>query len=270
MKKYKSIINKCTPLLFLLLLIAAWQGICAAGLVPGFMLPSPAAVGRAIVENRSDLLRHAGTTLAEAGAGLACSILLSFVMGVLMDRFRLLYRAAYPLLVISQTVPTIALAPLLALWLGYGMAPKIVLIVIVCFFPLTVGLLDGFRSVEPDTLNLMRAMGASRLQIFRHVKLYAALGRFFAGLRIAVTYSVVGAVIAEWIGGNQGLGVYMLRVKKSYAYDKMFAVIVCVVLLSLLLMQLVFVLQKVLMPWERSLRKKSERGEANEGKKEKT
>ena len=153
-------------------------------------------------------------------------------------------------MVITQTIPTIAIAPLLVLWMGYEMAPKVTLIVIVTFFPIAIGLLEGFQSADKDTINLLKAMGANRLQIFLHVKFPSSLGRFFASLRISVSYCVVGAVISEWLGGYNGLGVYMTRVRKSYAFDKMFAVIFLISAISLLLMWLVSILQKKCMPWE--------------------
>jgi len=130
------------------------------------------------------------------------------------------------------------------------MAPKITLVVITTFFPIAVGLLEGYRSVDPDAISLMRAMGASRVQIFYHVKFPAALPYFFSGLRISASYAIVGAVISEWLGGFEGLGVYMTRVKKAYAFDRMFAVIILIVIISLLLMALVDVIRRISMPWQ--------------------
>ena len=169
---------------------------------------------------------------------------------MLMDRFEGVYKAFYPIMVITQTIPTIAIAPLLVLWMGYDVAPKVTLIVIVTFFPIAVGLLEGFRAADKDTMNLMRSMGASQGQIFRYVKLPGALGNFFTSLKISVSYSVVGAVIAEWLGGFQGLGVYMTRVRSAYSFDKMFAVIFLISAISLVLMWLVTILRKKLMPWD--------------------
>lgn len=127
---------------------------------------------------------------------------------------------------------------------------QVVLIIIVTFFPIAVGLFDGFQSADPDTIRLLRSMGAGRFQIFRHVKLPGSMNRFFSSLRISVSYSVVGAVISEWLGGFEGLGVYMTRVKKSFAFDKMFAVIFLITAISLLLMGTVRLIQKKCMPWE--------------------
>lgn len=200
------------------------------------------------------LMGHARITLSEAFLGLALGILTGFVMAVLMDRFDRLYQAFYPLIVLTQTVPAVAIAPLMVLWFGYEMAPKVILIVITTFFPITVGLLTGFRSADPDAVNLLRAMGAGRGQIFFYIKLPGALGQFFSSLRISASYAVVGAVIAEWLGGFGGLGVYMTRVKKAFAFDKMFAVIILISAISLLLMWAVERLQKKCMPWENSNR----------------
>lgn len=176
-------------------------------------------------------------------------VTIGFVFAVTMDTFDILYRALYPILVISQTIPTVAIAPLLVLWFGYEMTPKVVLVVLVTFFPITVGLLDGFRAVDRDAIGLLRSMGASKWQIFRYLKCPSALPQFFSGLRIAAAYSVVGAVISEWLGGFNGLGVYMTRVKKAFAFDKMFAVIFLISAVSLALMALVSFAERKCMPY---------------------
>ena len=152
----------------------------------------------AFVEEFPVLMEHSVITLAEAFIGLGLGIVLGFVMAVLMDQFDPLYQAFYPLVVLTQTIPTVAIAPLLVLWFGYEMAPKVILIVITTFFPITVGLLNGFKSIDKDSVNLLRAMGAGRWQIFRYIKLPGAMSQFFAGLRISASYAVVGAVISQW------------------------------------------------------------------------
>ena len=124
------------------------------------------------------------------------------------------------------------------------------LVVITTFFPIAVGLLDGYKSVDKDEINLLRSMGAGKFKIFKHVKLPNALPHFFSGLKISASYAIVGAVISEWLGGFEGLGVYMTRVKKAYAFDRMFSVIIVIVVISLLLMKLVNILRKMVMPWE--------------------
>ena len=232
------------------MLLAFWQGMCMAGLVPSFMLPSPVQVVQALVRDFPLLLSHAGVTLLETFIGMTIGIIVGFVLAVVMDRRRIVRKALYPLIVLTQTIPTVAIAPLLVLWMGYKMLPKIVLIILIVFFPISISLLEGYQSADKDTINLLRAMGANDGQIFRYVKFPAALGQFFAGLKIAVSYAVVSAVIAEWLGGFNGLGVYMTRVKKAYSFDKMFAVIILISALSLVLMGIVKILQKKFMPWE--------------------
>lgn len=217
--------------------------------VPAYMLPSPIDVVKAFADNFSIMMKQAAVTLQETLYGLLIGIAIAFVIASLMDRFTIINKALYPVLVVTQTIPTIAIAPLLVLWMGFGMAPKITLVVITTFFPISIGLLNGFQSVDEDAINLMRSMGASRLQIFRIIKLPNATASFFSGLRISAAYAVVGAVVSEWLGGFEGLGVYMTRVKKAYAFDKMFAVIVFISAISLVLMGIVVLLEKISMPW---------------------
>ena len=213
------------------------------------MLPSPIDVVKAFADNFSIMMKQAAVTLQETLYGLLIGIAIAFVIASLMDRFTIINKALYPVLVVTQTIPTIAIAPLLVLWIGFGMAPKITLVVITTFFPIAIGLLNGFQSVDEDAINLMRSMGARRLQIFRIIKLPNATASFFSGLRISAAYAVVGAVVSEWLGGFEGLGVYMTRVKKAYAFDKMFAVIVFISAISLVLMGIVVLLEKISMPW---------------------
>lgn len=249
-KKLQSITSTINTLAAVLTLLVVWQLVCLAGIVPGYMLPSPIQVASAFVEELPLLVSHLRVTLTEAFIGLGCGVAIGFAVAVLMDRFEGIYKAVYPLVVLTQTIPTVAIAPLLVLWFGYEMLPKIILIVITTFFPITVGVLTGLRSADKDTMNLLRSMGAGRMQIFRYVKLPGAMGQFFSSLRISAAYSVVGAVISEWLGGFSGLGVYMTRVKKAFAFDKMFSVIFLISVISLLLMKLVDYLQKKCMPWE--------------------
>ena len=232
-------------------LLVIWQLATDLKLVEGYMLPSPVSVVKAFIAEFPLLMENTAVTLGEAFLGLLFGVALGFVMAVLMDRFERVYQAFYPLMVLTQTIPAVAIAPLLVLWFGYEMAPKVILIVITTFFPIAVGLLDGFRSADRDAVNLLRSMGAGRFQIFCYIKFPGALGRFFSSLRISASYAVVGAVISEWLGGFSGLGVYMTRVKKAYSFDKMFAVIFLISAISLVLMWGVDLLQKKCMPWER-------------------
>ena len=243
--------GKFAPLVSLLVLSALWLFVSEGKIIPSYMLPSPIDVVRAFIADFSVLMSHAFVTVQEALYGLAIGTGLGFVIAVLMDRFDFLYKALYPVLVITQTIPTIAIAPLLVLWMGFSMAPKITLVVLTTFFPIAISLLDGFRSADPDSINLIRSMGGGNFKIFRHIKLPGAMEQFFSGLKVSASYSVVGAVISEWLGGFEGLGVYMTRVKKAYAFDKMFAVIILISVISLALMGVVAMLKNMAMPYKR-------------------
>lgn len=251
MKKLRSIIaGKGAAAVAVGLLLAAWSLASLLGAVPRYMLPAPWEVVEAFWKDLPVLFDHSLITLQEAFYGLVIGVGLGFGFAAVMDACPLLCRALYPILVLTQTVPTVAIAPLLVLWFGYEMAPKVILIVIVTFFPVTVGLLEGFRSADGDAIALLRSMGATKGQIFRFIKFPSALPSFFSGLRIAAAYAVVGAVISEWLGGFGGLGVYMTRVKQAFAFDRMFAVIFLISAISLALMALVDWAEKRCMPYK--------------------
>ena len=254
-KRSQSITNKIAPVIAILAVILIWYICSDQEIVPAYMLPSPWSVAAAFFVNFTVMMEQAAVTLQEAVYGLLIGIALAFICATLMDRFAFLKKALYPILVITQTIPTIAIAPLLVLWMGFGMAPKITLVVITTFFPIAVSLMNGYESVDGDAISLMRSMGASASQIFFYVKFPTALPAFFSGLRVSAAYAVVGAVVSEWLGGFEGLGVYMTRVKKAYAFDKMFAVIIFISVISLLLMGLIALIEKASMPW----RKRSDR-----------
>lgn len=254
-KKFQSITNKSAPVISLAVIALLWLTVSEGKLIPNYMLPSPVEVVKAFISDFPILMKHSAVSLQEAVYGLLIGTGTGFIFAVLMDRFAFLYKALYPILVISQTIPTIAIAPVLVLWMGFSMAPKITLVVITTFFPITVSLLDGFRSVSEDEIKLLKSMGADNFKIFRHIKLPASLDQFFSGLKVSASYAVVGAVISEWLGGFEGLGVYMTRVKKAYAFDKMFAVIILISAVSLLLMGAVAFLKWAAMPHKRKSNK---------------
>ena len=249
-EKSANITNKLYPICALLAIIGIWQLVSVLGIVPNYMLPSPVQMMQAFFEDFAALMGHTRVTVIEALIGLVIGVSLGYIAAVLMDLSDPAYKAFYPIIVITQTIPTVAIAPLLVLWFGYEMTPKVVLVIITTFFPIAVGVLDGFRTCDRDAISLLRAMGAKPLQIYRHIKIPGSLPQFFSGLKISVTYAIVGAVLAEWMGGFNGLGVYMTRVKKSFAYDKMFAVIMLISLVSLILIFLVRLAESKLMPWE--------------------
>lgn len=240
-----------TPIITFVVLIGIWLVVTEGGLIEAYLLPSPLAVAEAFVSERSQLIFHSQVSLKEAFLGLGIGTVLAWIFAILMDSVSLLKKAFYPLLVISQTIPTIAIAPLLVIWMGFGLGPKVALVILTTFFPITVNLLGAFDGVDVDEINMLRTMGANGRQVFRHIKFPASLEAFFHGLKISASYAIVTAVVAEWLGGFEGLGVYMTRVRQAYAFDKMFAVIVLISALSLLLVALVNLAAWICLPWKR-------------------
>ena len=256
MKKQRNIFNRYNwlPFIPIAAVLLIWQGLSASSIVPPYMLPSPLQVTRVFISDFTLLMKHLAFTLLEAFAGLFFAVTAAFVLAVAMDANRFLKKSLTPILLLTQTMPVIAVAPLLILWMGYGLAPKITLVFLTCFFPLTIGLLGAFFSADDDALRLLQSMGAKKRQLYRYIKIPQGLSAFFSGLKIASSYSIIGAVIAEWLGGDSGLGVYMIRVRRSYSFDKMFAVIILVSALSLLLIKIVTVIERAAMPWKKNLK----------------
>jgi ABC-type nitrate/sulfonate/bicarbonate transport system permease component len=237
------------PLLLILLVLGIWQVLTWALSVPKWLLPSPWQIVVAGVEARGLLGLHTWQTLKETWLGLGLAVLVGLGLALVIDFSGLLRRTVYPLLVASQTVPILALAPLLIIWFGYGMLPKVIVVALVCFFPIVVSTADGLRVADPDLMALLRAMGANRRQIFFRVRVPGALPSFFSGLKIAITYSVVGAVIGEWVGASQGLGIFMIRSSKNFLTDRVFAAIAVTSLLSIVMFGGVMLLERSLLPW---------------------
>lgn len=252
MTKYSIKTSNLCTISTTLIFIALWQVIYSFKLLPVFMLPSPAQVLCAFIKDVKVLAINSLTTLNEAFLGITISIILSFIVSALMDRFTFLYQMIYPIIIVSQTIPTVAIAPILILWLGYDIAPKVVLIVMSCFFPIAVGLIEGFKTADKDMINLLKAMGASKWQIFKYIKLPVSMPGFFSGLKIAASYSIISAVVSEWLGGYSGLGVYMIRAKKAYAFDKMFAALIIISLISLALVKAVCIAKKHFIDWDKN------------------
>jgi ABC-type nitrate/sulfonate/bicarbonate transport system permease component len=237
------------PLVVILACLLTWWSYAVFAGLSAFILPTPLQVLQAIWQTRVLLVSAIGTTMLETALGLVMALVLAVLVAAAMDLSSFLRRALYPLLIASQTVQILAIAPLLIIWFGFGLTPKVLIVVLVCFFPMAVSTFDGLISADPDYIALLRAMGASRGQIWRIVRLPAAMPSFFSGLRVAVTYSVVGATIAEWVGGSAGLGLYILRSKNALATDQVFAGMVVTTLLSIGLFVLVLLIERAVLPW---------------------
>lgn len=249
MKKLANTVNQNLPWFFTLSLVVLWEVAGWLGALPKFIIPRPTEILVALVKDWPNIWHNAQVTLIQALIGLAIGIVLAFILAILMDRFSMIYKALYPLLIITQTIPTVALAPILVLWLGYDMTPKIVLVVLTTLFPIVISILEGFAQCDKDAIQLLELMGAKPGQVLRHVKLPAAMTYFLSGLRVSVSYAFISSVVAEWLGGFVGLGVYMIQTKKAFSYDRMFAVIVFISTLSLLSMALVKLAERLIVPW---------------------
>lgn len=239
------------PLVAAALLLAAWQAVAVAELLPSTVLPSPLRVVQQTWEHRGALLAHAVPTLTSTALGFALSVTSAFVIATALDFSGLLRRAFVPLLIVSQTLPMIALAPLVVLWFGFGLLPKVLLVAFLTFFPMAVGLLQGFASADPDQQALLQSMGAGRWGVFRHVRLPSAASHFFSGLRVSITYAVVGAIFAEYAGAVKGLGVFMQQSKNVFRTDLVLAAVLVSSLVTLLLYGVVTLIERLALPWLR-------------------
>jgi ABC-type nitrate/sulfonate/bicarbonate transport system permease component len=242
------------PLLVTAAIVVAWEAYCRAAAVSPVVLPAPSRILEQLWAFREDAIRHTVPTLIETGVGLVVAIVVSIAAAAAMDRFETVRRALQPLLVASQTVPIVAIAPLLVLWFGFGLAPKVLIVVLVTFFPVTIALLDGFGAATGEATDLLHSFGADRLQVFRQLRWPAAMPAFFTGLRIAATYGVIGAVFGEYVGAYEGLGIWMQISQNAFRTDLVFAAILLSALLSVGLFALVTVAERLLIPWYRASR----------------
>jgi len=243
------------PLLVAAVGLGLWQLLATVTHVQPQIFPTPWLVMSQGWEWRSAIWANTVPTLEETFIGFAVSLVCAFALAVIMELFRPSRRALYPFLIVSQTLPLIAIAPIVDLWLGFGLMPKLVVVAIVTFFPITVGLTEGFASAEPDAINLLRSMGASRLGVFRRLKLPGAMPYFFAGLRIAITYAVVGAIFAEYVGATSGLGIFMSEQANQFRTDLVYAAVAVTAAVSVGLFALTYLVQQLTIPWYRLSRR---------------
>ena len=230
-------------------LVGLWELYVVASDIRPTVLPPPSRVFREGWEFRSLLWENTKPTLQETAIGFSVSIVIATLFAVLIDFSLSIRRVLYPVLVATQTIPLVVLAPLMILWFGFGLAPKIILVALITFFPITVGWVDGFTSAEREATDLLRSMGATRRQIFLKVRLPGSLPRFFSGLRIAIVYSVIGAIFAEYAGARNGLGIFILQQQNAFRTDLVLAAVIVVTALSILLFLLTYAVERLVIPW---------------------
>jgi len=231
--------------------IVLWETIIQRTHIEPWILPAPSQILTTLFETRALLFQHALVTIVESVIGLIVAIIFALIAATLMYSFDVVKKALYPILVISQTIPIIALAPLFIIWFGFGLLPKVLVVALVCFFPITVNLIDGFALLDKTILQHLQIMGATKRQILQKAVLPASMPFFFSGLRIAGSYTVLTAVVAEWLGAQSGLGVFMIRASKSYATDRVFAIIVIISMISLLIVAIIDCIYFYVVPWKR-------------------
>jgi ABC-type nitrate/sulfonate/bicarbonate transport system permease component len=239
------------PLLLFAALIAFWEAWTIVRHSPSYVLPSPGRVAGAFGDSAGVLPRHVLATLVETVDGLLVGAVAGAAIAALLAGVPLARRVLEPLLVTSQTIPMIVLAPLLVLWFGIGETPKVVVVALITFFPVAISTASGLAGADPDLVELVRSMGASPREVLRVVRVPAAFPSFFAGLRIAAAYAVAGAVIGEFVAGDRGLGVFINISKANFRVDRIFVAVVVVAVLSALLFAAVGVLARLASPWQR-------------------
>jgi ABC-type nitrate/sulfonate/bicarbonate transport system permease component len=233
----------------LLVFIGIWQASCALFKIEKYTLPSPSAIALHMSEDSALLWKHFIATFYMSLMGLGLGLVVGIVVALILHIVPLLREAISPLLVLSQNVPLIALGPLLMIWFGFGLTPKLILLVIVCFFPITLSMLVGLGQTEPQLREYLGMIGATRWEIMKRLEFPASLPFLFSGLRIAATYVVSSAVVAEWLGANKGIGYYLQFKFKGFDTAGVFGSIVCIVVLSLLFYGAVVLLERSVIRW---------------------
>lgn len=242
------------PVIIVTLLVVAWELAVSYNEIAPAVLPTPGRVARTFFNERALFVENLGVTLTEMALGLLIGFFVGVVAAIGIVHSRFFERTFYPIIVTSQMVPFVALAPLLVIWLGFGIAPKVIIVAIGVFFPVAVNMVSGLRSVDPDVVSLMRSYSATRLQVFRMIELPASLPYLHTSLQIAATYSVITAVVAEWPGAQKGLGRVMITSNSLSRTDIVLAAVLLVTILSLLMYGLAKGSRRFLMPWERASR----------------
>lgn len=247
-------LDRFAVLIALVVLVFVWEAAVDLGKIPIFVLPAPSDIWASIVKNWSALLAHAWVTLLETLAGFGLSLVIGIPLAVLIVYSRIFDRVVYPMLVASQAVPKVALAPILLIALGYGIGPKVIVAFLIAFFPIVVNTVTGLASVGRDTLNLMHSMGASKLDVFRKVRFPHAVPSMIAGFKVAIAFAVVGAVVGEFVGSRSGLGYYMLLATGNFDTPLVFACVVFLTVMGIVLFYSVGLLEVALGRWNRTAR----------------
>ena len=233
----------------LLLLFISWEIIVKFWRIPSWLLPAPSQIFNEAITNWPKFYVHLFSTVQLSLSGFVIGTFIGLVTAILLYLIPLLKDSLYPLLILSQNIPTIVLAPLLVIWFGFGILPKMIVITLVCFFPVTVAALDGFKQTPPELRHYLIMAGANKQQLFWKLEFPYSLPAIFSGVKISATYSVMGAVISEWLGAKNGIGVYMTLASSSFRTDRVFVAIFAIMILSLLFFAVILILEKITIRW---------------------
>ena len=233
----------------ILLFLIFWQISTNIFSISKWILPAPSDIFLSFTRSFDLFWLHTGRTLEETLLGLFIAVIFGFLIGLLIDVSGIGRKIVYPFILLSQTVPFITLAPLLVIWFGFGVTAKIIIIALVCFFPISISVHEGLYSTDKNMIKLLKSMGAGKISIYKLVKIPSSLPQFFAGLKMAASYAMITAVVSEWIGSDKGLGILLIRSSKSYLTDRTFAVIIVISALTLLLVKIIDIISKFALPW---------------------
>lgn len=237
------------PIAILAALVAAWEIWVQVGDVPKWQLPAPSAVAVELAESRALLWDHTLVTLKEVALGFLAALAAGVILAALITYSRIMESSIYPIVIASQTVPVIAIAPLLLIWVGYGIEPKIIIVALISFYPIAVNTVDGMKSADPDMVSMMRTLGASRWQIFSKLQVPSSLPFMFSGIKIGISVSVIAAVIGEWVGASAGLGYLITYSQPLFLTARVFAAIVLLSVMGISLFALASLLERIMLPW---------------------
>jgi len=237
------------PVTILLGIVVLWELWVQVWDIPKWQLPSPSEIGRELAASRSLLLEHTLVTLEEIILGFVAALTSGLVLATAIAYSRILERSVYPIVIASQTVPIIAIAPLLLIWVGYGIAPKVIVVALICFYPIAVNTVDGLKAVDPDMVNMMKTLGASRWQVFTKLQMPTAMPYMFSGIKVGISVSVIAAVIGEWVGASAGLGYLITYSQPLFLTARVFAAIVVLSVMGISLFVLASVVERMMLPW---------------------
>lgn len=237
------------PVLLIVAGLVLWELTASISGVPKWLLPSPADIVGALIGSWGLIWQHTVVTLQEVLVGFGIALVVGVAIAIAIAYSRTVERALYPIVVASQTVPVVAIAPILLIWFGYGLLPKVIVVALICFFPIVVNMVDGLRSVDPDLVSLMRSMGATRWQLFTKAQVQTSLPFLMSGTKVAVAVSVIGAVMGEWVGASAGLGYFMVRSASQFQTARVFAAVLVLSAMGVALFALTAILERYLLPW---------------------